>query len=223
MIERYSDGLANAGVNPWVWGYPWWDRPDEWLERIASCITGSTAGVVINAELGVKGHPQVARMIFSELRAANPSLCIALSSYGVARWHGDGKPETISDFPWEAFADPKSVGSPQLECDCSMPQVYELPERLMKMALNQHSDLGFDHIVPSFGAFHHVTTPVSDGGTKRMAVAYLPHELRIHLNQLIACQRTMPFDGAICWADNWLMSRPALWTVIAEYAERFSD
>ena len=116
-----------------------------------------------------------------------------------------------------------SEGAPQAECDCSMPQVYELSERLMGMALRQHTDLGFDLLVPSFGAFHHVATPVADGGTKKMAVSYLPGELRLHLDRLMACRKAVPFDGLICWADNWLMARPALWRVIAEYADRLEE
>uniref|UniRef100_A0A6M3J7J6 Glycoside hydrolase n=1 Tax=viral metagenome TaxID=1070528 RepID=A0A6M3J7J6_9ZZZZ len=223
VVERYSEGLLDVGVLPWVWGYPWWDRPQEWLDRMMRCVSADTAGVIVNAELGVKGHPEVARRLFTELRRALPRLPIALSSYGVARWHGDGRPETVSDFPWEAFGGHMSEGAHQAECDCSMPQVYELSERLMGMALRQHVELGFDLLVPSFGAFHHVTTPIADGGTKKMAVSYLPGELRIHLDRLMACRKAVPFDGLICWADNWLMARPALWRVIAEYADRLEE
>lgn len=213
-ILRYSEALAAAGVQAHVWGYPWHDRVDAFVEDLLACTGPATSGWLLDPELGFKGHVAEAGDLFRKSRAAledrNPYIALGLTSYGLPRGH--------RSFPFEAFAEPGVEGDPLVECDYGSPQLYDVPEKRVLEGLADYAELGFDAVVPSFGVYKFVKAdpalPLS--GKNRKAVSKTPEELEAHLGDFI--DSPVEVRGLIGWAFNFV--NPGLWRVLSRWAER---
>jgi hypothetical protein len=205
VVKEYSQALAEAGVNPHIWGYPWHNRIKLFVEQTAAYLNPWIVGVLLDPELGLKDHLAEAIALFKAIRALNPYLLVGLTSYGLPRGH--------RNFPFSAFAEAGERGNVDVECDYGSPQLYDLPVGRILEGLADYDRLGFDHIVPSFGNYKNVMCV--DG--KKRAISLLADELDAHLNHFV--ESPVPIPGAIGWAENFMNS--SLWDVLARWSEVF--
>lgn len=207
VVNEYSQALAEAKVNPHIWGYPWHNRIKLFVSQTAAYLNPHIVGVLLDPELGLKDHFTEAVELFKAIRALNPYLLVGLTSYGLPRGH--------RNFPFGAFAEAGERGNVDVECDYGSPQLYDLPEGRILEGLADYDRLGFDHIIPSFGNYKHVK---GEDGKKR-AISLTAAELERHLNHFVAS--SVPIPGAIGWAENFM--NPSLWDVLARWAVIFEQ
>lgn len=104
--------LQSAGIEVWGWGYIYGDYPlSEANIAIRRIKETGVSGYIINAEGEYKtpGKDQAASIYLNRLRAAYPTLPLALCSYRFPSYH--------PQFPWSEFL---------TKSDLNMPQVYWL-------------------------------------------------------------------------------------------------
>lgn len=204
IVADYSQALSEVGVNPHVWGYPWYDRIALFTDTLAAYLNPFIVGILLDPELGLKNHLLASQELFRRSRALNPYLLLGLSSYGLPRGH--------RTFPFGAFADADSLGNIDVECDYGCPQLYDLEERLILQGLAAYARLGFDHVVPAYGTYRHI---LEDG--RKKAISFTADELERHLRNFT--ESHVPIPAAIGWAENFMT--PALWDVLARWAVIF--
>ena len=205
IIADYAQAMSEEGIKAHIWGYPWHDRINEFVEQIARYLSDYIVGILLDPELGLKKHIKEAEDLFNRVRFLNPYLYLGMSSYGLPAGH--------RSFPFEAFSD-DTIGNPMIECDYGCPQLYDLSQAQILTGLNDWSKLGFDHIIPAFGLYKNV---ISDG--KRHAVSLSPIELESHLMKFV--ESHVPIHGAIGWAENFMT--PGLWNVLLRWAKVFES
>jgi hypothetical protein len=214
-VQRALDGIACCGIGAHVWGYPWWDRVEKFVDDmcLASGRGVGLAGWLLDPELGLKGHTEEATRLFRQSRAAldavgEPSVVLGLTSYGLPRGH--------RNFPFAAFGKPGKAGR-LLECDYGSPQLYDVPAGRVLEGLADYAKIGFDTVVPSFGCYRFVKRdpglPLT--GANRKAVPKTPEELEAHLMDFV--RSPVPVRGMIGWAENFV--GPGQWRVLARWAE----
>lgn len=141
LLVRYAEAFAAAGVDVWLWGYPWAGRHPEYIDRLAD-VTDACGGVVNgwlhDPELGYQPRknglsPAVTRASARELRilAGASELAQGVTSYGMAAGH--------RAFPWQEWAG-MGFGSPQL---------YTVGPAEVDRGIAQWRELGWSRIVPS--------------------------------------------------------------------------
>lgn len=207
-IARYADALLNVGVIPHIWGYPWHDRVELFVDQMTLASDPDIDGWLLDPELGLKHHPAAARELVRQSRAANPYRILGFTSYGNTRGH--------RSFPWDEFAEPGGF-DPFKECDYGSPQLYDVPESRVLAGMRAYKEVGFDAIIPSFGAYKFVKRDASLPlrGRNRKAVSKTPAELDAHLGHFITSE--IPIPGAIGWAENFV--NRGLWRVLARWAD----
>jgi len=207
-IKRYAEAMARHGVTPHIWGYPWHGRINTFVDELQSCMIPEIEGWLHDPELGLKNHPEDARLLVKRSREQNPYYVIGFTSYGLPRGHGT--------FPFDEFAEP-DVYDPVIECDYGSPQLYDTPPKRILEGMREYSELGFDVVIPSFGNYKFVkkdpTLPLR--GSNRRAVSLSADELTRHLNYFMESE--VPVNAMIGWAENFV--HRAQWRVIAEHAE----
>lgn len=108
--KELVDALHARGLKAWGWHYVYGDSPSAEADiAIARIRATGVDGYAIDAEAEYKvsGKDAAARMFMSRLRAAFPTLSIALCSYRFPTLH--------LQLPWDAFLE---------HCDYHMPQMY---------------------------------------------------------------------------------------------------
>jgi len=140
---EYAAALRDAGITPWVFGWP---RPEsknivqfvDAVERARSMA--AAAGVVINPEAPWFGMRTQAVQLMHALRQAMPSSSrIGMTSYG-------GGPPNVPAFPWSEFA----------SADFGVPQIYDTKHSLgpdyPQRSVRRWIAGGYPVVVPAWGA-----------------------------------------------------------------------
>jgi len=212
-IWAYAAALSKVGVAVHVWGYPWWDRVDEFVADMAKCTTEDVMGWLLDPELGLKNHPDEASKLVKLCRQRDSAIVLGFTSYGLSKGH--------PTFPWAAFAK-KGMSDPTKECDYGSPQLYDTPKNKVIQGMSEYVSIGFDYLIPSFGLYKWVKRDPSlgprlpNGKRNRMAVPLLAPELDAHLLSFV--DSDVPVQGMIGWAENFCT--PALWRVLKQWSER---
>lgn len=208
-VQQIAEILANAGIDPHIWGYPWHDRIDLFIEQMIECTSELIVGWLLDPELGLKGHLEAAKLLFRKAREHNPFMLIGLTSYGLPMLH--------HTFPFAAFARSGHRGDILVECDYGSPQLYDVPEAQVKRGVQGYHDIGFDHVVPSFGLYKYVRRDpdVAISRENRKAVSKTAEELDRHLSHFFNTGVKVP--GLVGWAENFIA--PEHWHVLAIWAE----
>jgi len=222
-VKRYAESFASVGVDPFIWAYPWWNRVNEYLDRISQCLTDDIVGVIHDPERGVKAVKdssgkqvtrqnvaQSSREIILGTRQMNPYLSVGFSSYGQTKGH--------DTFPWDEWFEP-GVFDPFEECDWFAPQLYdETPKNIVKGIQSYINRDAEAVIVPAFGTYRWVKKDASQplSNKNRMAVPCTQAGLRKHLGDFQ--KSPVAYNAMVGWAENFMT--PELWRVLAEEAER---
>ena len=235
VIARYGQALEAAGVEVSIWGYPWIDHEEKFVEQMMrAAVELPHQRILLDPELGSnparksKG-PEKARAnkharklvtLFDEHPDAPEWL--GLSTFGNG-WR-------IGWFPMHAFT--KAL----VECyggntfiggqtytdnaviDRSIGDMRKAIEKsggIVQLPSEKPKSAGCA-IVPNFGTY----TWTKDGkrGRRRKgakAVSKTQDELRMHLYEFV--NEGEPIEAMIGWAENFV--RKAQWNVLAEFAD----
>lgn len=207
QCRRIVEVLIAAGIEPYVWGYPWAGRERDFAWDLESCCAPGVAGVLIDPELGLKDKDEATRLrhgrdLFWEVVKLNPYRVVGFTSYGLAKQH--------PTFPWEAFAEPGGF-NPLEECDYGSPQLYDMTPSNIRKGLEQYRELGFDVLVPSFGTYRFAP----DGSTPRMTGP----ELGAHLQAFADLREEFGIHGMIGWSEAQVSKGG--WEVLDRFADVF--
>ena len=143
-IIRYAEAFEAAGVDPWLWGYPWATRIDEYVDRIQGLMhraRGLFFGHISDPELGLKPRDGRTREQCEAAALQLSEISDMVTSYGMAA----GPP----DLPWTQLA---AVHPPRLPAIGS-PQFYKTPPADIPRGLDAWERCGFDGLVPSVPAY----------------------------------------------------------------------
>lgn len=211
VIKGYAAELAAAGVRPHIWGYPWHDRIERFVDDLGKATNDSIIGWLLDPELGLKQHPAAARALVQLCRQANPYRELGFTSYGLPMGH--------RTFPFAEFAEPGGY-DPTKECDYGSPQLYDTPQARILVGMSDYASLGFDAVVPSFGLYKWAKQDASKplSGKNRKAVPMQPWELEQHLLHFL--DSDVPVEAMIGWAENF--ANRGLWQVLARWSERLA-
>jgi hypothetical protein len=211
-IEEYAYALHDVGVSVHIWGYPWHDRIDMFIEHMSACTSEVIQGWLLNPEIGLKKHPKEASELFKKARASNPYRILGMSSYGI--------PQAHKTFPFDAFAEKDMEGDPSVECDYGSCQLYAMSRQMIHRGMKSWDRLGFDHVVPSFGNYKWVSRGSGEVTTKnRKAVPLSAAELRAHLTDFTVS--SVQFDAMVGWAENFVTT--AQWKELSKWAKRYEE
>lgn len=139
LLSEYATALAEVGVEPWIWGYPWVGREEQFIERIQWAIEqGPCRGVLIDPELGyqfkVASEDEVRkgarRLCEGVIDCLNESMNVGVTSYGAAH--------VQRRFPWDHFC--MGFGSPQF---------YTATEEQIKRGVASWREHGWITLIPS--------------------------------------------------------------------------
>lgn len=139
-LRTYGPAFAEAGIDVWVWGYPW-GTPEcvtRFVQRMReAALDAQAVGVLLDPELGFKGAgaPFMRDLVEQTVDSLDESLGLGVTSYGLTSAH--------RDFPWAQCAG-YGWGSPQL---------YTVPLATAQRAIEQWREFGWQHIVPSVPTF----------------------------------------------------------------------
>jgi hypothetical protein len=207
-IKRYADAFATAGINPWIWGYPWAGREQEFVDLMGKSMNGNILGWILDPELGYKwkgggtkaGQKEAtanaeaptgsqaamraaaAALVKGSLDALTEKHGLGVTSYGMAGYH--------KNLPWTEFG--AGWGSPQL---------YEVSPQEIDAGIASWRELGWDHIAPSVPAF----------GSKSGA------KLHDFLSSLVDGNEAI--SGFVVW--SWRSISPDEWRVFARWSDWF--
>lgn len=183
--------LKEKGIQAWGWHYVFGDAPKgEAKIAIKQLQNIPVDGYVIDAESEYKGKYTPCRIFLNELKAAFPTLPMALSSFRYPKYH--------ADLPWKDFF---------LKVDINMPQVY------WEKAHNSAEQL-----VRCLAQFQIITPlrPVIPTGPTYSVKGWLPtpQDIKEFLDK--AAELRLSAVNFYSW-DYCRLSLPHLWDVIAEY------
>lgn len=155
-LAPYGAAFREAGVDVWIWGYPW-GEPDligHFVSTMRNAVTRAGArGVILDPELGFRGaHAQHMPLLLERtVDSLDESLGLGFTSFG----------SLPADFPARA-AGGYGFGSPQL---------YTVPLPQARKSIEQWRALGWDHIIASVPTFG----PNSDAELAAYSGAILEH------------------------------------------------
>ncbi len=156
-LEPYAAAFREAGIDVWIWGYPWGGRESEFCDAMGKALELSGgSGILIDPELGYKAPDsplRARRLVGGTLDLLNESQGLGVTSYGLTTAH--------RTFPWDSFA---GVGF-------GSPQVYTVHLKTAELALRQWKALGWDHViasVPTFGKKSGAQIPAYAGELQKL-------------------------------------------------------
>jgi hypothetical protein len=227
VIARYADALEKRGIETWVWGYPWQDREEQFVEGMAGAA--GHGRVLLDPELGA--NPTRSRKGAGKAKAnAHAAKLVklfaeegALESLGLSTF---GSGYRLAWFPLVAFT--KALGKHYGGRTFIGGQTYTVGEGAVDLsiadmskcitkagyAVQQPGDLPTSssiEIVPNFGTYARDKIP---GSKKTKVRKKTPAELRAHLYGFINDDE--PIDALIGWAENFMT--PKLWDELARFA-----
>lgn len=147
---QWMSALVDAGVQPWIWGWPVPGRENDFVSAmIETAEQWGAVGIIVDAESPwyQNGNKSVeATRLMEGLMASG--LPIGFTSYG-APWN-------FSGMPWTEFSS-ADFGVPQIY-DSSNNQADEYPTR----SVDTWKELGFKHVVPASAAYNKTETQMVD-------------------------------------------------------------
>lgn len=138
--DRYAAAFREAGIDVWVWGYPW-GAPSQitrFVQRMREAASDAGAvGVILDPELGFKGEGAryTRDLVDQTIDSLNESLGLIVTSYPIPQWH--------PDMAWDVLG---GVG-------CGSPQTYSVDPATASRAVAAWRALGWKHIVQSVPTF----------------------------------------------------------------------
>lgn len=139
-LRTYGPAFAEAGIDVWVWGYPWGEAQlvRAFVQRMREAAADARAvGVMLDPEIGFKAERSalMEELLAHTVDSLGESLGLGFTSYGLTSAH--------REFPWSVCGG-YGWGSPQL---------YTVPIETARVAIQQWRGHGWDHIVPSVPTF----------------------------------------------------------------------
>lgn len=195
--------MQDAGIVPFVWGYPWQGDEQRFVDSMLDCA-GDDGLILLDPELGMNpsrsDKPEAmdkanasAGTIVHGLRSGGAKI-IGLSTYGgLPKW-----------FPLDAFL---SAG-----IDFAGGQTYTedktIDTSIASYLAHMRKTTSTAQLVPNFGLY--------DRNADGTARSKTPAELRVHLDEFV--NEGEPVRAVIGWAENFLT--PQLEPVVAEFSAR---
>lgn len=142
-LTDYATALYEAGIDPWVWGYPWCGKEEAFIDRMQwARETAPIKGFILDPELGYQGHKVgvgraesgAKRLVHGMLNIMTESTDICVTSFGAAHVH--------KTFPWEHMC--AGEGSPQF---------YTSTAGQIETGLARWRSAGFRSLCPSVPAY----------------------------------------------------------------------
>lgn len=195
--------MRDAGITPFVWGYPWLGDEQRFVDAMLDCA-GDDGLILLDPELGMNPKRSKepadmeksnasANMIVRGLRSGGAKV-IGLSTYG-------GLPPW---FPLDAFL---AAG-----IDFAGGQTYtedkDIDTSIASYLAHMRKTSSTAQLVPNFGLYSR--------NEDKSARAKTSSELRVHFNEFV--NEGEPVRAAIGWAENFLT--PQLEMVLAEFSAR---
>lgn len=147
-LERYSKAFRDAGIEVWVWGYPYPGRERQFVDQmIADALTTGAVGLILDPEKPYRKKHAQADMLMQMLRPEIERLGLALgvTSYG-SIWY-------FKNFPWREFA--------QIPGTFASPQIYDndnnFPASHSHKSFRMYQEAGFGEIVMSAPGYNKTT------------------------------------------------------------------
>lgn len=143
--------LDKAGLNVWIWGFPWVGHEQAFVDGMSEVSAGLPVwGWVLDPEEGYKYDRTAAserrcraRSGLLVRKSASSGYELAVSSYGFPRYH--------RTFPFEEFCLSPDVST-------LIPQIYKVRIGWLKFGLEQWRGWGKDkRMVPAFKTFGSIT------------------------------------------------------------------
>lgn len=210
--DRYVEACAAAGLDVWLWGFPWLGRETEYLEAMRRHVTPAIRGFLHDPEVsyrdkrrpppkGSRGQADVlegdddatetrvvdcARALIHGDAALVAELGLrpsGITSYGVAQYHA---------LPWAQLSAGGAWGSPQL---------YTVGPELVDAGLAGWKARGFDVLLPSVGTYG------ENSGAK----------LDAHLARFVDSGNEPTIDGFAVW--SYQQTGGVEWKTLARWAE----
>lgn len=214
VCRRYMDALAEAGVEPWVWGYPWLGEEEAFADAMASCA-GDHRRAILDPELGA--NPSKARRGDGKLAAeagarelvglmADRFDACGLSTYGSGvrlKWfplYAYAR-ALVERFEGRTFIGGQTYTVDEQAVDRSTADFARAAERVAGEGWRSKIE-----VVPNFGTYSRV------GGKVRAKSA---EELHWHLSGFVDDGEEI--RALIGWAENFVGREQ--WKVLARWAD----
>lgn len=199
-LVDYVDAFSDAGIDPWVWGYPWVGKERGFISRIKWAIEacdGKLRGILLDPELGyqfrssseISARRGADRLIQGLLDIMNENLNIGITSYGAAH--------VQRRFPWAEFL--AGFGSPQF---------YTARGVRVDNGLKKWIDYGWSELLPS--------VPAYGANSNRQLDPYL--DMLIEKSRDLDDQRDNPITGFLVW--SWRQLDQVEWVTIKKWSNR---
>jgi hypothetical protein len=142
-LGPYARALHDAGIDTWLWGYPWAGGEETFVNALVSrAKTIGARGVILDPEVSYKARPQAMRALVARtIDALDESLGAGFTSFGLPALH--------PTFPWKEAA-ALGWGCPQ-DYDVTLAQTLE--------SVDAWGELGWESIVPALPTFGRGSAP----------------------------------------------------------------
>lgn len=206
-VQRYADALREVGIRPFVWGYPWQGREEEFAKAMQAADP-SINDALLDPELGANPSrsTKAAAMKKAEIHASTLVRRMREEGFTTCGFSTYGTVKNIRFFPFGAYLDALVTYFPgacfaggqtytdDSKIDMSMKDFLDAIERAGHRASIEDGDI---QLVPNFGLYSWKKV-----GGKRKARAKTPEELASHLFEFVDDDE--PVDALIGWAENFL-------------------
>jgi hypothetical protein len=191
LIQKYADAFFTAGIDVWLWGYPWAGREHEYVDRLAQVSESCKViqGWLHDPELGYKWTVSEKQKILkcaTELKRLTQCYALDPIEIGVTSY---GMPKGQPNFPWSVFGS-WGFGSPQL---------YTVGPADVDRGIVQWREKGWKTILPSVPLYG-----VNSGA-----------KLHDFLSSFVDGEEFI--DGFIFW--SWPQASDDEWRVMARWAD----
>jgi hypothetical protein len=216
LIQQYADAFLDAGIQPWLWGFPAAGREEQYIDRFAhvtEVCDNTIAGWIHDPELFYKwkrkskakadktmrGQPEYTGKIVEP--KGSPAY-IKAGAHKLVRLSIDGINESMGlaitsygmapghkNFPWNAFGG-VGFGSPQL---------YSVGPKDIDRGIRAWRNHGWNTIIPSVPAFG------KNSGAK----------MHDHLSNFVDGEENI--NGFIFW--SWRQLQRDEWRVLARWSD----
>lgn len=232
VIDAYAEALEALGIEVWVWGYPWQDREEQFVETMVKSVGGASLGrILLDPELGsnptrstrkkdpagkqrADAHATKLVRLFAEEGSTQQ---LGLSTYGTGYRIGWFPLTAFTRALAEHFGGRTFIGGQTYTVgeslvDRSIADMVKCIEKVgASLITPQQSASNGVEVVPNFGSY----ARYESGPKKGKARPKTSTELRAHLYGFINDDE--PIDAVIGWAENFM--REDTWDVLAEFAD----
>jgi len=216
--RSYLDALADAGVEPYVWGYPWQGNEEAFVRQMRECAGDHRRGL-LDSELGANPRKKPSGVGFEKAEAHAVRLVDLMASEGFERCglSSFGSGVKMGWFPMRAFIlrllerfDARCFVGGQTytenkRIDASMADYIKAVKDAGASLVVPGKPGGDIALVPNFGQYKRV-----HGKT----LSKTPEELYSHLGEFI--DENEPVSALIGWAENFCT--PGQWRMLQRFA-----